>query len=138
MTVLLTGATGNVGTHLLAALAGRPDVRALVRDDEGDAAVRAAGLEPVRGDFGDPSTLTAAMRGVDRLLVLTPFTEAQADFERNLVRAAANAGVGHVVKLQGLPNDDGTDLVVMRGHRAGVQALREAGWRSRWCGRRGT
>lgn len=127
MATLLTGATGNVGAPLLEALRGRPGLRALVRADEGDGRVRAAGAQPVPGDLADGDSLRRALDGVERLLLLTPFVEAQAEFERNAVAAAKRAGVRHVVKLQALPNDDGSDLAVMRGHRAGVAALKEAG-----------
>lgn len=61
-TVLLTGATGFVGQHLLRELrAAGVVVRALSRSDAADQALRAAGAEPVRGDLERPDALAAAV-----------------------------------------------------------------------------
>ena len=61
-TVLLTGATGFVGQHLLRELrAAGVQVRALSRSATADAALSAAGAEPVRGDLERPDALAAAV-----------------------------------------------------------------------------
>jgi nucleoside-diphosphate-sugar epimerase len=63
-TVLLTGATGFVGTHLLRELlASGVAVRALSRSASADASLRAAGAVPVRGDLAEPESLAAAVDG---------------------------------------------------------------------------
>jgi uncharacterized protein YbjT (DUF2867 family) len=68
--ILLTGATGNVGTALLRRLiAGRKQVRCLVRDP------RRLGQERVRvqialGDLGNPASFRHALRGVDTVVHL--------------------------------------------------------------------
>jgi nucleoside-diphosphate-sugar epimerase len=61
--ILVTGATGFIGRHLVAALLadGRP-VRALVR---ADAKGLPEGVEVVRGDVGNPAGLRQAAQGVD-------------------------------------------------------------------------
>lgn len=67
--VLLTGATGFVGQHLLRELvAAGHRVRGLSRGEAGDAAIRAAGGEPVRAALGEDSPadwvmLQAAVEG---------------------------------------------------------------------------
>jgi dihydroflavonol-4-reductase len=66
--VLLTGATGFVGQHLLRELrAAGHRVRGLSRSEAGDDAIRALGGEPVRGALGnaDPATLAALQRAMD-------------------------------------------------------------------------
>ena len=66
MTTLITGATGVVGAALLRHLSEQEDdLRALVRSEEGAAAVSRQGAAPVRGDITDTATLSAAMAGVD-------------------------------------------------------------------------
>ncbi|HZG35127.1 MAG TPA: NmrA family NAD(P)-binding protein, partial [Gaiellaceae bacterium] len=59
--VLVTGATGHVGSELVGELlrAGRP-VRALSRDD-----LERAGVEAVRGDVLDRGSLDATLEGVE-------------------------------------------------------------------------
>jgi nucleoside-diphosphate-sugar epimerase len=64
--VLLTGATGFLGQHLLRELtATGTKVRALSRSTAGDARLRGLGAEPVRGDVTDADAVRAAMAGVD-------------------------------------------------------------------------
>ncbi|WP_131737067.1 SDR family oxidoreductase [Actinomadura roseirufa] len=102
--ILVTGATGSIGTHLVRLLLDR-DVpfRALVRDA---AKGRALGCDYVVGDFADPGSLASAMTGVDRLLLNSTGAEPVADGEQPMIRlqraaidAARAAGVGRVVKV---------------------------------------
>ena len=63
-TVLLTGATGFLGQHLLRELvASGATVRGLSRSAKGDAAVAALGGEPVRGALDDGESLQRAVQG---------------------------------------------------------------------------
>src|SRR3989442_2189457 len=71
MSVLVTGASGLVGSHVVEALAARGEpVRALVRPAS-RAAVLRLGAEAVAGDVTDPAAWRAAARGV-RALVHPP------------------------------------------------------------------
>src|SRR5580704_8965452 len=69
MRILVTGATGKVGSRLARRLAQRGDpVRALVRDPARAAALHQAGIELAEGDVLDVETLAAAVRGVDAVV----------------------------------------------------------------------
>ncbi|WP_028967991.1 SDR family oxidoreductase [Sphingomonas phyllosphaerae] len=69
MTILVTGATGNVGRNVVDQLVSRgADVRALVRDPA--KASFPAGVEVVQGDLLDVDSLRAAMSGVSTLFLL--------------------------------------------------------------------
>ncbi len=94
--ILVTGATGTVGRHVVRALlrAGEP-VRAAVRDP---AAYDVPGVPAVRFDFVDPGTWAAAFAGVRTLFLLRP--PRLENVRRDLlpsVAAAREAGVRHVV-----------------------------------------
>ncbi|MFI6792380.1 NAD(P)H-binding protein [Nonomuraea sp. NPDC050383] len=69
--ILVTGATGNVGRHVVSQLAeaGIP-VRALVRDPS--RATLPDGAQAVRGDLTAPETLEPALRGVDAVFLIWP------------------------------------------------------------------
>ncbi|MFC4590148.1 SDR family oxidoreductase [Sphaerisporangium corydalis] len=93
MTILVTGATGNVGRLVVARLVeAGARVRALTR-----APGRASfpgGVEVVQGDLTDPATLPAAFEGVDSVY-LFPVAETA----REVTRLARRAGVRRAVVL---------------------------------------
>jgi len=69
MTVLVTGAGGFLGGHLVDLLIERGEhVRILARPDEDVTRLAQAGVEVCRGDLVDRSALEAAVDGVDRVL----------------------------------------------------------------------
>jgi uncharacterized protein YbjT (DUF2867 family) len=111
MTILVTGATGNVGRHVVAALARTGhDLRALTRNPA--AAEFPPGVQVVAGDLGRADTLTAALAGVERLFLfplayLRPVVESYADVTDTsaVVHAARQAGVRRIVLLSS--SDDG-------------------------------
>ncbi|GAA2167089.1 NAD(P)H-binding protein [Actinomadura napierensis] len=120
--ILVTGATGNVGREVAAALAaaGEP-VRALARG--GAPAGAPHGVEYVTGDLNKPETLTPALQGV-RGLFLLPGYEGTAE----LLAEAGRAGVEHVVLLSGASAESG-DLsnAVSRYMIEAETAVRESG-----------
>lgn len=101
--ILITGATGTVGLGLTAELlAEGVPFRALVRDPRRAARVLGPEVDMVEGDYEKPETLRAALTGIERLFLISPLTPRLADQERNMIDAAARAGVEHVVKLSTL------------------------------------
>ena len=108
-TVLVTGASGFVGSHLTRALveAGHR-VRAMTRHPD---RYQGAG-EPVQADVGDPASLERALAGVDAAYYLVhslqsdDFVARDAQAARNFSAAAAGAGVERIIYLGGLGRDD--------------------------------
>ncbi len=74
MKILVTGATGKVGSRLAKRLAtGGDQVRAFVRDRERARAMLGDGIEIVEGDLLDIGSLTAAVNGVDAVVHCAAF-----------------------------------------------------------------
>jgi nucleoside-diphosphate-sugar epimerase len=74
MKILVTGATGKVGSRLARRLAQRGDrVRALVRDPMRAAGLREARIELIEGDLLRVDSLAAAVRGVDAVVHCAAF-----------------------------------------------------------------
>jgi len=75
--ILVTGATGHVGRHVVSQLLGTgAPVRALVRNP--DAAGLPGGVEVVRGDLSAPDALDACLDGVETVFLVWPFMTAEA------------------------------------------------------------
>ena len=106
--ILLTGATGKVGSELAKLVAAkRLPARALVRNAEQASKLEGLGLEIVHGDFDRPETLRAALHGVERAFFLPANGPRQVQQGANFIDAATAAGVRHVVKVSGfLPDAD--------------------------------
>jgi UDP-glucose 4-epimerase len=74
MNILVTGATGKVGSRLARRLAARGDqVRALVRDRTRATETLGDSIELVTGDLLDASSLTAAVTGIDAVVHCAAF-----------------------------------------------------------------
>jgi nucleoside-diphosphate-sugar epimerase len=75
--VLVTGATGFIGSHLVEALLQRGDeVRCLIRKTSDLRWLRGLPIEATQGDCNDKSSLAEAVKGVDQLFHLAGVTKA--------------------------------------------------------------
>ena len=91
--IVVTGATGNVGGEVVAALSARGQrVRAVVRDPQ--RASLPAGVEVVHGDLELPESLTSSLAGARAVFLLGGWGDMT-----GLMRRIAGAGVQHVVLL---------------------------------------
>lgn len=107
MNILITGATGKVGSRLAKRLVQQGYVvRAVVRDAARAAELPDHGIRLVIGDLMQPASLAAAVQGVEAVVHCAAFfrgaTPEQAHAVNNLgthhlARAARNAGVGRFV-----------------------------------------
>jgi len=116
--ILVTGATGRVGYHVMAALAdAHADVTAMVRV-EAKAADLPGTPRHVVAAFDDPPP-AEVLRGFDRVFLLSPAIEEQAELETVFIDALVAAGHGpHVVKIaaDGFA-DPGCEVRFMLSHR---------------------
>lgn len=98
MTILVTGATGRVGRHVIQQLVKRgADVRVLSRDPA--KAEFPAGVEVVKGDLLDIASLRAAFSGVSTLFLLNAVTGDEFTQAIITLNIAREAGVDRVVYL---------------------------------------
>ncbi|MFD0588348.1 NAD(P)H-binding protein [Paenibacillus sp. GCM10027627] len=100
MTILVTGATGTVGKHVVSQLLDRGvKVRAVTRSPE--KAQFPAGVEVVRGDLTQAETLQEALQGVTGIHLIAASIDGYESWKTdpNLIGLAAKAGVERVSVL---------------------------------------
>jgi uncharacterized protein YbjT (DUF2867 family) len=109
--VLVTGATGNVGTHVVRELQERGvPVRALVRDPAKARERLGEGVELAVGDFSDPGSISRAMEDVDSVFLSSADSPQKVDHETAVIDAAVVAGVERIVKVSTLGAEAGSPL----------------------------
>jgi uncharacterized protein YbjT (DUF2867 family) len=90
-TVLVTGATGRLGPHVVGALLAKDvRVRALTRDPGRAAAVLPRQADVVAGDLDDPQALRGALTGISDLVLLTPHGPDMYDVQACIIDLAAD------------------------------------------------
>jgi uncharacterized protein YbjT (DUF2867 family) len=134
-TILVTGATGTVGSEVVKQLLsakverGYEDmiVKAAARSAN-DSTFRNLGVQALELDYNKPDTLSAALSGVDKLFLLTPFQSNMVDLTSNLVNEAKKAGVKYIVKQSVLGADDAEQAITpSRLHRQAEKVIEESG-----------
>lgn len=110
-TVIVTGATGFIGSSLVPRLLQRGHaVRALVRQPDRAGHLRSLGVHLVRGDVTQPESLPEAMQGADWLVHLANhyslherdegvYDRVNVEGNRNVMQAALDAGLRKVVHV---------------------------------------
>jgi nucleoside-diphosphate-sugar epimerase len=99
MRVLVTGATGFIGRHLIERLvAAREQVRTLVRSSANASWLEAMNVEVVRGDIGDACVVKHAAEKCEIIFHLAAKTEASGLLSRQEVRAANVQGTENIVR----------------------------------------
>jgi uncharacterized protein YbjT (DUF2867 family) len=117
--ILITGATGNIGTELVKRLSGSGEpIRAFVRSRTQAQTIDLPGIDLVAGDFAEPKTFTPALQNVDRLFLLIPSSSEVEQQQRNFVDAAKRSKIKHIVKLSQLGADEKAPGRFQRYHGA--------------------
>jgi uncharacterized protein YbjT (DUF2867 family) len=135
--ILITGASGNIGTLLVEALRLQGADFEIMRSTAGTATTRVASFTEVAG-------LQSAFDGIDTLFVLLPLVPNKLELATNVAKAAKAAGVRHIVRSSGagadphaeyaLPKLQGTIDQVFQDTGIATTLLRPAGFMQNYCG----
>ena len=115
--ILVTGATGFIGRHLIAALRSQDRAtRCLVRSEARGHLLEQLGCTLARGDIGDPASLRAACNGVEVVVHLVAIIRGKpSDYEhvmsegtRALIEAASDAHIRRFILVSALGLSDST------------------------------
>lgn len=98
--ILITGATGNLGTSVTDQLLKITDpdkFSALARNAEKASSLKEQGIQVRIADFNDVSTLATAFQGVKKLLLISTMDMNRLKQHENVVDAAVKSGVEHII-----------------------------------------
>lgn len=133
--ILITGATGHFGTATIDFLLkkGTPakEIAALVRDEAKAGDLKAKGITILVGDYNNYDSLVKVFSGIDKLLFVSGNDIVnRVQQQDNVVKAAKEAGVGHVIYTSFIrKNETETSpiYIVAKSHLSTEKALKESG-----------
>ncbi|MBV8255266.1 MAG: SDR family oxidoreductase [Chitinophaga sp.] len=127
--ILISGATGNVGTQLVKQLAAlNIPFKALVRNGDHNELLKSLPqAEIIIGDLANELALIDAMQDIEKAFLLTNSSEQAEQLQLNFVHAAYRAGVKHIVKLSQYAADENSPVRFLRYHAKVENKIKELG-----------
>ena len=127
--IAVTGASGGLGSRVLRLLEARADSPPLVALARRPEAVEEAGIDVRRADYDDPASLRDGLVGVATLVFISSdgVAESVRRHHRNVVTAAVDTGVDHVVYTSIVDVDPDSRFYYASGHRETEALLAAAG-----------
>ena len=135
MKILVTGATGKLGSKVVEALlktVPAEQIAVSVRNPEKAEALKAKGIEVRQGDYEKPETLDAAFSGIDRLLIISSSEvrlggdEIRKRQHINAVEAAARAKVKFIA-FTSAPKASDSDFFLAEVYKTTEEAILKTG-----------
>ncbi|MBC8162215.1 MAG: SDR family oxidoreductase [Roseiflexaceae bacterium] len=124
---LVIGATGNIGKHVVAELSSRGlPVRVVSRDIQHARQVLPETVEYMQANLTQEPDVQAALHGVSKIYLATNGPD-QLVAETNVINAARNAGVQHVVRVSVIGATPDHFVAIARAHHQLDQLLAESG-----------
>ena len=128
--ILVTGATGTVGKEVVIQLSiidditARAGVHSVIK---GENLKRLPEVEIVEMDFKDQNSLHAAFTHMEKVFMVTPFTQDQVEMAKTLVDEAKKAGVKHLVRLSVINADAEQGVTIGKWHREIEKYIEDSG-----------
>ena len=129
-TILITGATGTVSSEVVKQLSAKGEniiVKAAARSATDNTFENLNRVQVVQLDYDKPDSLAVALKGVDKLFLLTPFQSNMVDLTSNLVSEAKKAEVKYIAKQSVMGADAEPGITPGRLHRQAEKIIEESG-----------
>ena len=127
--ILITGATGNIGTVLTKKLSAKKiPFRVMVRSEKDKKTFEIAeNVETVVADFDDSASVAEALENIERAFLLTPSSEKAEAQQINFVETGKKSGVKHIVKLSQWAATVDSPVRFLRYHAAVETNIKNSG-----------
>lgn len=127
--ILVTGATGNIGSLLVPQLLEAPDVsaRALTRDPEKAKQLFGHGAQIVKGTFNNAKDLDTAMQNVDTVVLIAPPGPDCVAQNQSVIDSATRNGVRKIVRISAIKAAEDGRTENTRLHGKCDRLLQESG-----------
>ncbi len=131
-TILVTGASGTVGSEVvnqLASATADANIRAGTHSIESTKkVVKSDIVEPIQIDYNKSDTLKDALKDVDKVFLLTPFQSDMVELSSNFLKEIENAGnIKHIVKLSVMGADSEPGIIGTRLHKQVEKMIEDTG-----------
>jgi NAD(P)H dehydrogenase (quinone) len=131
MSIVVTGATGQLGRHVIAALLERSvpaqEIVATGRSIEKLADFAERGVQVKALDYSDPASVAGALKGATKVLLISGSEVGQrVEQHRTVIEAAKAEGV-ELLAYTSIANADTTGMKLAAEHQATETILRESG-----------
>ncbi len=133
-TVLVTGATGTVGSEVVKQLTSSSSssgsrVRAAVHSKNNADKLKNENktIEIVNMDYNKPETIVNALNEVDKIFLVTPPAPNMNELSSSLINEAKKNNIKHIVKLSVLDADAEPGILIGRWHRQEEKNIEESG-----------
>lgn len=126
-TILVTGATGTVGSQLVKQLSAMGEkVRAAVHHLEKGDMLRFPGVEIMEMDFEDPDSISNCLKSVDRVFLLTPASQDSVQMAKTFLEEMMSHKVKQIVRMSAMGSGE-IKIRLMNWHRQIERMVEECG-----------
>jgi uncharacterized protein YbjT (DUF2867 family) len=126
--ILVTGATGTIGSYVVDQLLQREvNFRAAYHDSAKASTINLPGVEIVQIDYAKLETISTSLAGVEKLFLLTPGLQETDKIISNFVDEAGKAGVKRIVNLSVMGAGSGLRTIGGRPHREAEKVIEASG-----------
>lgn len=128
MTILVTGATGNLGRLIIASLIERgADPQSIIAGARDTTKAADLGVRVVHLDYTDPASVSAAVEGIDTVVLVSGSEVGQRVAQHQaVIEAAKAAGISKFVYTSA-PKATTSDLILAPEHKATEELITAAG-----------
>ncbi|MCX6497870.1 MAG: SDR family oxidoreductase [Arthrobacter sp.] len=131
MSIVVTGATGQLGRHVVEALLERDvpakEIVAAGRSIEKLADLAARGVQVTAMDYSDPDSVAAALKGARKVLLISGSAVGERVTQHRTVIEAAKAEGVDLIAYTSIANADTSEMKLAAEHQATEALLQEAG-----------